>query len=244
MTRPRGLHTPSTGTPPAGGTANGTTTDDTTHRTTSPEHPRPDTTGAERKTDNPTGRQPAQERGRRRRQKLLSAAVHLLHEGGFVAVTHRAVARHARLPLAATTYYFSCREELLTEAFALLVTEELATLRAAATGTDPLGNLLTELTADRPRRLSLWELYLHAGRDPALQQVARDWTDGWNTILTQTLRTAGHDLPPADARLTAVLINGLWLEHLVEDRPESIQEGRTLLTRALTIMRSTPSQPL
>ncbi|MER5325078.1 TetR/AcrR family transcriptional regulator [Streptosporangium roseum] len=199
------------------------------------EHPaaHPLTTG-----DPPPGRPPAQERGRHRRQALTTAAAELLHEGGFASVTHRAVARRAHLPLAATTYYFTSREELLTEAFALLVAGELAALRAATTGPDPFGALLRTAQADRPRQLGLWELYVQAGRDPALQPVARAWTDGYGEILADALRTTGHNPAPDGIRLVAALLNGLWLEQLVEERPHSHEETRALLGRTLAMLES------
>ncbi|MEV4245740.1 TetR family transcriptional regulator [Streptosporangium canum] len=199
-----------------------------------PEHPGTGhlTTGAPRRQRQP----PAQERGRRRRQTLVRAATELLHEGGAAAVTHRAVARRAHLPLAATTYYFASRDELVAEAFALLVAGELAALRAAATGPDPFGALLSAAQADRPRRIGLWELYVQAGRDPALQQVARAWTDGCGEILAGALGPAGHSPAPDDVRLLAALLTGLRLQQLVEERPHSAQEARLLLGRALAML--------
>ncbi|GAA2906923.1 hypothetical protein GCM10010517_73250 [Streptosporangium fragile] len=188
-------------------------------------------------------RPPAQRRGRVRRQALLEAAVALLREGGFVAVTHRAVAHRAGLPLAATTYYFASREELLAEAFELLVAAELAGLGAAARGADPLGALLATCADDRAGQIGLWELYLQAGRDPALQRVARAWTDGVGEIVADALRAAGHSLGPADTRLVAVLLTGFWLEHLVEARPGAAEEGRALLERTLQTTRRRAGTP-
>ncbi|MET8338126.1 TetR/AcrR family transcriptional regulator [Streptosporangium canum] len=193
------------------------------------------TTGAPRRQGHP----PAQERGRRRRQALVRAAAELLHEGGSLAVTHRAVARRAHLPLAATTYYFASRDELVAEAFTLLVAGELAALRAAATGPDPFGALLSAAQADRPRQIGLWELYVQAGRDPALQQVARAWTDGCGEILAGALGSAGHSPAPDDVRLLAALLTGLWLRQLVEERPHSAQEAHVLLGRALALLERT-----
>ena len=54
-----------------------------------------------------TSAAPSQRRSRARREALLRAAVALLAEGGVRAVTHRAVADRAGVPLAATTYYFA-----------------------------------------------------------------------------------------------------------------------------------------
>jgi DNA-binding transcriptional regulator YbjK len=170
---------------------------------------------------------PSQERSRRRRTTLLNAAVALLTEGGFNAVTHRAVAHRARLPLAATTYYFASRDQLLAEAFAQLVETELATTRTWITQ-HGLAALTDQAAADRTRQHSLWELYVHAGRDPVLQHIARRWTDGCVRLIAETL-----DLPAGDprARLLYTTVSTLWLEHVVEQRPPG--EARTLLTLAL-----------
>ncbi|SEU36084.1 TetR/AcrR family transcriptional regulator [Nonomuraea wenchangensis] len=170
-----------------------------------------------------------QARSRRRRTTLLNAAVDLLAEGGFAAVTHRAVAQRAHLPLAATTYYFTSRDQLLAEAFAQLVETELTTTATWITrhGLTGLPEILTT-DADRTRQLGLWELYVHAGRDPVLQQIARRWTDGCTRLIAQAL-----DLPDTDprARLLYTTLSTLWLELVVEQRPA--EHARALLTHAL-----------
>lgn len=172
-------------------------------------------------------RGPAQDRSRRRRATLLDAAVHLLTDGGFAAVTHRAVARHAGLPLAATTYYFASRGQLIAEAFATLVDRELGTLRDWIAHHGLPGLLDQIAAADRTRQLSLWELYVHAGRDPALQAIARRWTDGCLHILARTLGLPPHD---TRVRLLSTTVTTLWLEHLVEQRP--LDDARALLAQA------------
>ncbi|MEV0235980.1 TetR family transcriptional regulator [Nonomuraea sp. NPDC050786] len=180
---------------------------------------------------------PTQARGRRRRATLLTAAVDLLTEGGFAALTHRAVAHRANLPLAATTYYFASRDQLLAEAFAQLVDTELATTRTWIT--DHGLTALPELaTADRTRQLSLWELYVHAGRHPELQRIARHWTDGCVRIIADTL-----NLPETDTRvrLLHTTITTLWLEHVVEQRP--LDHTRALLTHALTTAQNALPPP-
>jgi DNA-binding transcriptional regulator YbjK len=193
---------------------------------------------------------PSQERGRRRRAELLAAAVALLEEGGFTAVTHRAVAQRAGLPLAATTYYFTSRDQLVSEAFALLVAGELrgvrgrveAGARQGARTPEDLAAALAEAMgpqarpgneADRLCGLGLWELYLQAGRDPALAAIARDWTDGCDALVAETLRRAGYPSDRPAARMIGVLLAGLWMEQLVEERPGSVTEAHTLLVRAL-----------
>ncbi|GAA3837087.1 TetR family transcriptional regulator [Sphaerisporangium flaviroseum] len=202
---------------------------------------------------------PAQERGRRRRAALLAAAVGLLEQGGFTAVTHRAVAQRAGLPLAATTYYFASRDQLVAEAFALLVTGELDGMRArvravTSTGSGSPEELATALAVamapdtgpghedDRLRQLGLWELYLQAGRDPALQAIARDWTDGCDAIVGEMLRRAGYPPTRHVARMIGVLLAGLWMEYLVESRPEATTEAHTLLVQALHTIGVSPGE--
>ena len=54
-------------------------------------------------------------KGERRRRALLEAALTLIGRGGPAALTHRALASEAGVPLAATTYYFTSKDELLRE---------------------------------------------------------------------------------------------------------------------------------
>src|ERR687893_66164 len=68
-------------------------------------------------------------KGERRRKALVVAAAELMLEGGFDAVRHRAVATRAALPLAATTYYFDCLDDLVTAAVEFSGAEELAAMR-------------------------------------------------------------------------------------------------------------------
>lgn len=52
-------------------------------------------------------------RGAARRDALVDAAVGLVLESGAGALTHRALAARAGLPLASTTYHFATRDEIL-----------------------------------------------------------------------------------------------------------------------------------
>src|SRR5215207_4017910 len=76
------------------------------------------------------------EQGAERRAAILAATVRQLVRDGLAAVTHRAVAREAAVPLAATTYYFASKDELGVDALKILVEDEIARVgeRAAALG--------------------------------------------------------------------------------------------------------------
>lgn len=51
--------------------------------------------------------------GERKLEQILDASVRVFGTGGAAAVTHRAVAKVARIPLGSTTYYFSRFEAVL-----------------------------------------------------------------------------------------------------------------------------------
>lgn len=194
---------------------------------------------------------PVQERGRRRREALLDAAAELLESGGFAAVSHRAVAERARLPLAATTYYFRSRDDLVTQAFERLVQRDLVRLRdllaarlpPGAATVDELAATLVDawLPADeaaRRHQLALNELYVQAGRRPSLRGLARAWTDGCVEVTGRLLRAAGHPLAESDVRLLVRLADGLALDLLVEERRDARAEAVRLLSRALAALCS------
>src|SRR6476660_7553581 len=76
----------------------------------------------------------------RRRAALLEAAAQLTAEVGADAVTHRAVAARAGVPLSTTSYFFSSIDELVTEALRMGATERVsefdATERVAVLAVD------------------------------------------------------------------------------------------------------------
>jgi DNA-binding transcriptional regulator YbjK len=98
-------------------------------------------------------------KGERRRFALICAAAELLCHAGFEAVTHRAVAERAGLPLASTTYYFSSLEELIETAVEYLSATEGAQLRDRVRalprrrrGAEAAADVLIDLLAGEPNR--------------------------------------------------------------------------------------------
>src|SRR3954449_114276 len=67
-------------------------------------------------------------KGAARREHILRATLELIGEHGSDAVTHRAVAKRARVPLSATTYWFDSKEQLLQETLLLAAREEVERL--------------------------------------------------------------------------------------------------------------------
>ncbi|MEV5748605.1 TetR family transcriptional regulator [Actinoallomurus sp. NPDC052308] len=199
-------------------------------------------------------REPAQARGRRRKEALLDAAVDLLETGGSAQVTHRAVADRAALPLAATTYYFGSREDLLTQAFTRLVARGVAAVRErlrpvagagpAAVADVVVGALAPFDEAERSRHLALCELYFQVGREPAFRPLARTWSTVRHEAVTEVLKEGGYPHSPADVDILVATVEGMIAQDLVEARPGTIKAMVDTVTRLLRALRATaPSGP-
>src|SRR5436190_15245629 len=80
-----------------------------------------------------------------RREQFLDAALRLIGRSGREAVTHRAVAEEAGVPLGSTTYYFDSRDDLLGQALEYVA-------RSEAERYAELGREL--LKANSPRKLA------------------------------------------------------------------------------------------
>ena len=120
----------------------------------------------------------------RRRAALLDAAAELVSEVGAGAVTHRAVAARAGVPLSTTSYFFGSIDELVTEALRqgtqTRVTDFDAAERAWLLGAGGSIESSIEAVADKilarvaAHEGTLVELYLAAGRQPELRPDVSD----------------------------------------------------------------------
>jgi TetR/AcrR family transcriptional regulator, regulator of biofilm formation and stress response len=165
-------------------------------------------------------------RGAARRRAIVEAALTLLGRGGSGAVTHRSVAAEADVPLAATTYYFATKDELVVDAFALAMTEDVAALGAIEPleADDPptvpqvaawlVSYLLTDLADDRATRLVLFELEVEAARRPELAPLSRAWTDAYVRAVSPTLARLGSTDPDRDGWIVVTALAGMELELL------------------------------
>lgn len=171
-------------------------------------------------------------RGAERRRALLDATLALLGRGGPAAVTHRAVAATARVPPAATTYYFASKDELLHAAFTHAVEEDVAALRATrlvGEGERPtvpeltrrLAALMSErIRGERATLLVQYELELEAARRPELAAESRRWTDAYVDTIAPALAALGSPAPEADAWLLTAALTGIELELLASREPD------------------------
>jgi DNA-binding transcriptional regulator YbjK len=190
-------------------------------------------------TTSPESKRP---RGAARREALLEAVLEIVAEVGAEAVTHRRVAEQAQLPLASTTYWFDSKEDLLAAALELAAQRDVARLHELADRLrerDPVQAVLDAVLdpLDEPsRRTSLmasYALVLEAARRPAMQELARRWTDAYLETVGELLQRAGSARSREDARLILSAADGLLLEQLAAGDAEN---PRPALARLVHIL--------
>jgi DNA-binding transcriptional regulator YbjK len=190
------------------------------------------------------GTEPRQDRSRRRREALLRATIELLGETGAKSVTHRAVAERAGVPLASTTYYFASVQQLVEEALKLHVSERvtqlqgMAALALSATGASAqdIAKRLAEVlvAAPTPILMAQYQLYLEAGRNPALQPAVAEALTAFEALAASVLAALGGRDPRAAAEATVALLDGFALHRVARPRdPEREAAALFVALRAL-----------
>jgi DNA-binding transcriptional regulator YbjK len=172
---------------------------------------------------------PTQDRSLARREALLRAAIELLAEGGARAVTHRAVAARAKVPLAATTYYFESIGKLTEEALRLHMTERVAELHDLASGaaegqsvTEIAERFIDSLINREPTAVvAQFEVYLEAARNPALRDVVAYALDASEALAKEVLTALGARRPERAATVLIAIVNGFALNRLGRPLPHA-----------------------
>ena len=162
--------------------------------------------------------------GERKREQILDASVRVFGTGGAAAVTHRAVAKLAHVPLGSTTYYFTDRDDLLLQTMAHARASEavrLASIVDALEGTPTLGHSIEVLTemffdktvADPLYDLALFEMFMEATRNVTVREEAREWSKMIGSLVDRVLPPTDPALPRATVvQIVACLVDGLMLE--------------------------------
>ena len=170
-------------------------------------------------------------RGSARRDAILRAAVELIGEQGPDALTHRAVAERAGVPLSATTYWFTSKDEIFREAVAFAAGEEvdrlerlvldLATrhLTPKAWARELSAALLSDATRDPAQPVAMFEFVLEASREPALRDEVARWETAHLRLAEAGLRAVGSADPKTDAHIVVAVVSGLMLGLLANPEP-------------------------
>jgi TetR/AcrR family transcriptional regulator, regulator of biofilm formation and stress response len=171
-------------------------------------------------------------RGAARRDTILRATLALVGERGTGAVTHRAVADRAGVPLSATTYWFASKEELLQETLLLAAREEVERLERLMLDLAPreldvrewaravAAALAEDLEADPVRHVAFIELVLEGTRRPWLRDEVARWHAAHLRLAELVLRASGASDPHGDAPLVVAAITGFVVGQLVTPHPD------------------------
>jgi TetR/AcrR family transcriptional regulator, regulator of biofilm formation and stress response len=180
-----------------------------------------------------------------RREQILEATLRVIGRSGRSAVTHRAVAEEAGVPLGSTTYYFESRDDLLRQALEHVAASEVeryaelgAQLRKVKSPRKLADRLIDELVSaaqDRIAYIAEYELWLEAGRRPELREAAQNWCDAEQRSVAAAMEELGSADPATDASLVVAAIDGLGERVLArEDDPaEAAREFRPELRRLI-----------
>ena len=170
--------------------------------------------------------EPAQPRGADRRLLLLQTTLRLIATEGIDAVSHRSVAERAGVPLGSTTYWFASRQDMLRQALEYFARLELDTLRERLAGVldrrlsrrrlvdEFTSHLVTQLGEERWSAMSQYALLNEAARQPELEQVCREWNEGWRELLTEVFTSLGAPEPELEAKMFLAMLDGLLLAQL------------------------------
>jgi AcrR family transcriptional regulator len=167
------------------------------------------------------------------REALLDAAVSVIADHGWGAVTVRAVAERAKVSPGTVTYHFGSADELLVAALehgaghTSAMLEQLA-LDLQATDWDAeawtkafVAALAGDVAKHRENHLACFELQLLAARRPELLDSARRIQLAYARVARMALQVhglSGTVLDIAAINLTA-LVTGLMMRELVDPQP-------------------------
>lgn len=186
----------------------------------------------------------------------MRATLALIGERGPDAVTHRAVAERAGLPLSATTYWFESKEELLKESLLVAAREEVERVErvvlalaarepdAAEWAATVAAALAADLESDPARHVAFTELLLEGTRRPWLQAEVARWEEALLQLAALGLRATGSPEPEADGRLVMAATSGLMLAQLANPRPRFEDEVfRPALERLFGVLTERAAAP-
>lgn len=166
------------------------------------------------------------------RARLIEAAIGQLADEGMRGLTHRRVEQRADVSQGLVKYHFGCLDGLIDAVVGHMADVEIDAVmhvtpaqqaEAAATGTVPdavwaAAREAWSAAMARPELVrARFELYLHAGRHPALQDAIRR---GRERFIEATAASLPSDDPRAGARMVLALVSGMLLHQISAPDPE------------------------
>jgi DNA-binding transcriptional regulator YbjK len=161
----------------------------------------------------------SQDRSALRRTAIAEAAARVIADHGLAGITHRRVAAEAGVSLAATTYYYASKADIVADASRLLLEEQVDRLQdfARAVPSPEIPDfralavrLIANMRANRLREsLACCEIVLGAARQPELRDLAREWFAGVQHLWTESGPALGLGDSPHAVRSALDIVAGL-----------------------------------
>ncbi|WP_199430939.1 TetR/AcrR family transcriptional regulator [Qaidamihabitans albus] len=158
------------------------------------------------------------------REAILRAALRVIGEQGVAGLTNRRICAEAGVALGSLTYHFPSQTELLRQAMLLFAEDETRRLAALAEE-HRAGEMTVERAAVavdavlermplRVDEIASLELFLQAGRDPALRDATTRCFAAYDELAVTILRTLGVNAPERLTGPVVALVMGLQLRRL------------------------------
>lgn len=157
----------------------------------------------------------------------MAAALAVVTRDGTAALSYRAVAREAEVPLGSTTYYFPQLDDLLAATVERATEDGLRDLEAWSDSVTDPGELVPRLawliheqsTTRHARTVIAYELYSLGLRIPRYRELSTLWIGHLRTVLRR-------HCDPATADALTATADGLQLQTLL--RPEPFTEEQLI----------------
>lgn len=170
---------------------------------------------------------PAAARGREVRHRLLAAAVELIPERGWTAVSTRVLAERAGVTPSVVHYHFPSLSALLNEAVVGLMRQILSDIDAVLESVDTPAEAVDAMLAsvDRytgadPVSLLTVEAYLAATRDDQLREQVNGLVEAFQQRFGRWLGEHGVSTPDETAAVLVATLDGLLLHRGLGSAPD------------------------
>ena len=158
------------------------------------------------------------------RERILDAVLHVVGTDGIPGVSNRRIAAQAGVSLGSITYHFASQSDMLRAALSRFVTDDTTRLRALAEeyrdkglSVEDAAAIAEKVTRDlsfSAERIAPFEMYIAAGRDHELHEVAVECFAAYDDLTVTILTALGVPDPESIASTLVAVITGLQLRRL------------------------------
>lgn len=176
------------------------------------------------------------------RQRIITAVLRIIGDGGVTAVTNRRIAKEAGVSLGSVTYHFETQHDLLRESLLHFVREETRHFTELAeqcqnegldvAGAAALAGQVACGAALDSAHIAPFELYVQAGRDERLREAAAEAFRAYDRLAARILTALGVLDAERLAATTVAVVMGIQLRRLATGSPaDDLVDALLLLAR-------------